>query len=90
LPTEEILHRLYHEETIRLFDPQPVTFSCDCSKKRSAIALQNVSKADLLEIVADEGAVVMNCQFCHAEYRFDAIDVENIHADNVVVDEQRH
>jgi len=44
----------------------------------------------LLEIVAEEGAVVMNCQFCHQEYRFDAIDVENIHADNVVVDEQRH
>jgi molecular chaperone Hsp33 len=34
--------------------------------------------------------VVMNCQFCHQEYRFDSIDVENIHADNVVVDEQRH
>ena len=90
LPTEDILHRLYHEEKIRLFDSQPVTFSCDCSKERSAIALQNVSKADLLEIVAEEGAVVMNCQFCHQEYRFDAIDVENIHADNVVVDEQRH
>jgi molecular chaperone Hsp33 len=90
LPTEEILHRLYHEEEIRLFESQPVTFSCDCSKERSAIALQNVSKADLLEIVAEEGAVVMNCQFCHQEYRFDGIDVENIHADNVVVDEQRH
>jgi molecular chaperone Hsp33 len=90
MPTEEILHRLYHEEQIRLFESQPVTFSCDCSKERSAIALQNVSKADLLEIVAEEGAVVMNCQFCHQEYRFDSIDVENIHADNVVVDEQRH
>ena len=90
LPTEEILQRLYHEEKIRLFESQPVTFSCDCSRERSAIALQNVSKVDLLEIVAQEGAVVMNCQFCHQEYRFDAIDVENIHADNVVVDEQRH
>jgi molecular chaperone Hsp33 len=90
LPTAEVLHRLYHEEKIRLFDAQPVTFKCDCSKERSAIALQNVSKADLLEIVAEEGAVVMNCQFCHQEYRFDAVDVENIHADNVVADEKIH
>ena len=86
LPTEDVLHRLYHEEKIRLFDPQRVTFSCDCSKQRSSVALQNVSKADLLEIVKEEGAVVMNCQFCHQEYRFDAIDVENVHADNVPAD----
>ena len=95
LPTEDVLHRLYHEEKIRLFEPQPVTFSCDCSKERSSVALQNVPKEDLLQLVADEGAVVMNCQFCHQEYRFDAIDVENIHADNIDVgseplDEHKH
>jgi molecular chaperone Hsp33 len=91
LPTEQVLHRLYHEEKIRLFDAQEVTFHCDCSKQRSSVALQNVAKEDLLKIVAEEGAVVMNCQFCHQEYRFDAIDVENVHADNVSIDdEQKH
>ncbi len=90
LPTEQILHRLFHDEKVRLFEPQAVEFSCDCSKQRSATALQNVSKADLLEIVAEEGAVVMNCQFCHQEYRFDAIDVESIHADNIATDEVKH
>ncbi|WP_412971557.1 Hsp33 family molecular chaperone HslO [Glaciecola sp. MF2-115] len=88
LPTEEVLHRLYHEEKVRLFDAQDVTFHCDCSKQRSSVALQNVAKEDLLKIVAEEGAVVMNCQFCHQEYRFDAIDVENVHADNVAVDDE--
>lgn len=90
LPTEQVLHRLYHEEKIRLFDAQPVQFSCDCSKQRSATALQNVSKADLLSIVEEEGAVVMNCQFCHQEYRFDGIDVENIHANNIAANELKH
>lgn len=90
LPTEQILHRLYHDEKVRLFEPQKVKFKCDCSVQRSATALQNVSKADLLEIVAEEGAVIMNCQFCHAEYRFDAIDIENIHANNITANELKH
>jgi molecular chaperone Hsp33 len=90
LPTEQILHRLYHEEQVRLFDPQPVVFSCDCSRQRSATSLQNVAKDELLTIVAEEGAVVMNCQFCHTEYRFDAIDIENIHSQNMPTDASKH
>ncbi|MBT1451388.1 Hsp33 family molecular chaperone HslO [Glaciecola sp. XM2] len=81
LKPEELLYRLFHEEDVRVFEPQPVVFQCDCSKNRSALALRNVSKDDLLQIVQEEGRVKMNCQFCHCEYNFDAIDVENIHSD---------
>lgn len=79
LPVSEVLHRLYHEHNIQLFDAKTVKFACTCSKERSAVALQNIAKAELLEIVQQEGCVSMNCQYCHAEYRFDAIDIEAIH-----------
>ena len=82
LPAQDILHRLYHEEEVRLFDPQAVVFSCDCSKERSANALRNVDKDELLSIVAEEGSIKMNCQFCHQEYSFDSIDVESIHSEH--------
>jgi molecular chaperone Hsp33 len=82
LPAQDILHRLYHEEEVRLFDPQAVVFSCDCSKERSANALKNVAKDELLSIVAQEGSIKMNCQFCHQEYSFDSIDVESIHSEH--------
>lgn len=80
LPAQEILFRLYHQEDTELFTAQPVQFKCSCSKERSACALANVDKQELLEIVATDGDVKMNCQYCHAEYRFDAIDIESIHA----------
>lgn len=80
LPAEEVLYRLYHQEDAELFKPQPVQFKCSCSKERSAAALANVDKQELLEIVASEGDIKVNCQYCHAEYRFDAIDVESIHS----------
>ncbi len=82
LPVSDILYRLYHQEEVELFSPQPVRFACTCSKERSAQALMNVEKAELLEIIAEDGAVTMNCQYCHAEYKFDEIDIEAIHAGN--------
>ncbi len=80
LPVQDILYRLYHQEDVELYQPQPVMFKCSCSRQRSAMALASVDKQDLLEIAAKDGEVAINCQYCHAEYRFDAIDIEAIHA----------
>ncbi|AXR05021.1 Hsp33 family molecular chaperone HslO [Salinimonas sediminis] len=80
LPVEDILYRLYHQEEVEMFEPATIQFACTCSRTRSAEALRNVDKAELLQIVEEEGAVKMNCQYCHTEYRFDSIDVEAIHA----------
>ena len=84
LPAQDILYRLYHQEEAEVYQPQPVQFKCTCSRERSAAAIANVEKMELLDILAKEGEIKMNCQYCHAEYVFDAIDVESIHsgADN--------
>jgi molecular chaperone Hsp33 len=81
LAPADLVFRLFHEEDIRIFEPKGVSFACDCSKKRSAQALQNVGKTELLDIVKQDGSVKMDCQFCHASYKFDAVDIENIHSD---------
>ncbi len=80
LPAEDVLYRLYHQEDVELFEPQSVVFKCTCSRERSAGALVGIDKEELMQMIAEEGAVKMNCQFCHTEYSFDAIDVESIHA----------
>jgi molecular chaperone Hsp33 len=79
LPAEDILHRLYHQEEMELYPATNVVFKCSCSKERSAVALTGVSKEELLDIVAKDGDIKMNCQYCHTEYSFDAIDVVSIH-----------
>ena len=80
LDARTILHRLYHEHDVELFEPKPVSFGCTCSKERSAQALKNIEKQELLSIVAEQGQIEMDCQYCHAQYVFDAMDVETIHA----------
>ena len=78
LSGEELLYRLYHGENVEIYPPQAVVFKCTCSKQRSADAISAVGKEELLDIVAQEGDIKINCQYCNTEYRFDAIDVESI------------
>jgi molecular chaperone Hsp33 len=83
LEAEEVLHRLYHEEEVRLFDPVAVTFSCTCSKERSAQAIRTVAKEEIDSIIAEEGKIEMGCEYCNSKYVFDSIDVEAIYANAV-------
>lgn len=80
LEAEEVLHRLYHQEEVRLFDPIPVSFKCTCSRERSAAAIRTVDKAEIDSILAEAGKIEMGCEYCNTNYVFDAIDVEGIFA----------
>ncbi|WP_340678376.1 Hsp33 family molecular chaperone HslO [Paraglaciecola sp.] len=90
LPADDILYRLYHQEEVEVYSPQAVIFKCSCSRDRTATALAAVSKDELLSIVAQDGFVKMNCQYCHAEYSFDAIDVATIHAGTFGYNDQKN
>ncbi|WP_026376210.1 Hsp33 family molecular chaperone HslO [Aestuariibacter salexigens] len=82
LPAHDILHRLYHQEQVRVYPPQPIAFNCGCSKERSANALAGIDKQELLSMLEQDGEIRMNCQYCHREYVFDAVDIESLHAHN--------
>lgn len=88
LPARDILHRLYHQEELQVYEPQDVRFKCSCSRQRSANAIASIEKQELLDIVAEEGSVKLNCQYCHTEYSFDAIDVEALHNGSFAQPEQ--
>ena len=59
--------------------PKPVLFKCHCSRDKTMV-LRNIDVNELNAIIAEEGNIKMNCQFCHSEYRFDAMDIASIHA----------
>ncbi len=81
LDNETILHRLYHEDAVRLFDIQPLSFRCSCSRERSGNALISLGLDDARELVAEHGgSIEIDCQFCNERYRFDVADVEQLFA----------
>ncbi len=69
-PTD-LLVRLFHEETPRVFDPQPVTFGCTCSPDRVRQSLSIYSARDIGHMTTEDGIVTADCQFCGAHYEFD-------------------
>ena len=77
----ELLRRLFHEEDVRLFDPEPVAFRCTCSRERIADALRALGREEVDGIVHERGAVDADCEFCNAHYRFDAVDVAALFVD---------
>ncbi|RUO29842.1 Hsp33 family molecular chaperone HslO [Aliidiomarina sedimenti] len=75
LEANVVLHRLYHEEDLRVFEPVPVRFFCGCSKEKSMHALYSVPIAELKDILQQDGDIRLTCDYCLTEYVYDEEDV---------------
>ncbi len=78
LDCEQLLHRLFHEEQVRLFDPEPVEYSCACSRSNIERTLFALGRTELEDILKERNIIEVNCEFCNEHYRFDQVDVEHI------------
>jgi molecular chaperone Hsp33 len=84
LPARQIIHRLFHEEDVRVFDARILSFRCSCSRERVVSMLRLLGRAEVRSIVAEQGEVDVNCEFCNKRYALDAVDAEQIFAAEVV------
>lgn len=75
LEAPQLLHRLFHEEDLRLFEPAAVTFACTCSSDRIRDMLVSLGKTEVESILKDEGEIAVTCEFCNASYVYDAVDL---------------
>ena len=67
-----LLTRLFHEERLRVFNPQRVVFGCSCSEKKVRQSLSIYSAKDIETMTTEDGNVTADCQFCGAHYVLDA------------------
>ncbi len=40
--------------------------------------LLTLGKAEVIDIIEQEGEVAVTCEFCNAQYSFDRIDIEQV------------
>jgi molecular chaperone Hsp33 len=81
-PVEELLERGFAEHDMRLFRGAPVQFECRCNQGRVSGLLRALGADEVRDILQEQGAVTVTCEFCHRPYRFDAVDVEALFADS--------
>lgn len=77
-----LLHRLYSQEEVRVFEPTPVVFGCTCSMQRGEHAIVMLGQAEAEEELKDKQLIVVTCEFCNSEYKFDHVDVARIFKEN--------
>lgn len=71
LDAEDLLYRLYHQEKVRLFEPQAVTYKCSCSEEKCLNAIAQIEPSELKSILAEQGNVSITCDYCATTYSFD-------------------
>ena len=78
LDVQQILHRLFWEETLRLYEPRTPRFACACSRERVAGMLRGLGVAEVESLIAERGLAEVGCDFCGAFYRFDPVDAAGL------------
>lgn len=82
LSNEELLHRLYHQEKVRLFKKQPITYKCSCSIERCLSSLASIAPKEILDMLKETGSIDMHCEYCASDYHFETDDLHILLTDD--------
>lgn len=80
-PVEELLERGFASQDLRLYRGAPVQFECRCNPERVAGLLRALGADEVRDVLREQGAVTVTCEFCHRPYRFDASAVDALFAE---------
>ncbi len=80
MPAEEAVRRVCGAQDCRLFEATPVIFGCRCSAERVAGLVRSLGAGEAHAALAEQGALTVTCEFCGRDYRYDAVDVEQLFA----------
>lgn len=70
LPAAELLHRLFAEEGVRLFDPQQVVYHCPRDEEKVRGALLSLGRDEVQGILDEHGEIRVHDDICNHEYVF--------------------
>ena len=76
LSGERLLYRLFHERGVRVFAPQGVRDKCRCSTDSIRTMLQRFTPQERTDMIGDDGAIGVTCEFCSTKRAFDPKDFE--------------
>jgi len=78
LAPADLLFRLFHEDGVRVYEQQPISFGCRCSHERAARILASLPRQEVKELIV-EGEVTVTCQFCSETQHFDEGEIAGLY-----------
>jgi molecular chaperone Hsp33 len=77
-PAAAVVQRVAGEHDCRLFGVTPVSFACRCNEERVAGLVRSLGIDEARAALAEQGVLTVTCEFCGRDYRYDAVDVEQL------------
>lgn len=87
---DTLIHRLFWEENLIAYEPQAVSWYCNCSRERVADMLKMLGIAEVESILAEQNEIKVHCDFCGKPYTFDAIDSAKLFIAGASSQESQH
>lgn len=84
LDAQNVLYRLFHETPPRVFPAENLEFACTCSRGKVSDMLLLLGGEEVGSVVAEEGSITVDCDFCHEQYTFDEQDVHALFGMDIV------
>ena len=81
-----LMHRLFWEETIRIFEPRHPSFHCSCTREKVGNMLKILGQAEIDSALEELGNIDVNCDFCGQRYNFDKVDCAQLFASDAPVE----
>ena len=78
LPSEELLKRLFHEETVRLFDRNAVTGHSPEDREKVGNMLLSLGREEIYTALRERGEIVIRDDLGNREYRFDKAAIDEL------------
>lgn len=78
LPSEELLTRLFHEETVHVFDKKSVTGNCPDDREKVAKMLLSLGRNEIYGALRERGEIVIRDDLGNREYRFDKAAIDEL------------
>ena len=78
LPGEELLTRLFHEETVHVFDKKAVTGNCPEDRGKVKNMLLALGREEIYAALRERGEIVIRDDLGNREYRFDKAAIDEL------------
>ena len=78
-----LLYRLFHEQEVRVFEPEHLEFACTCSHEKVGNMLLLLGGQEVGQILLEQGSVEIACDFCQQKYVFDEEDVKTLFGSDI-------
>ena len=75
---EAMLREVMSDFDLKILETCPVEYRCYCSRERVERALISLGRAELEQMLFEQGGCQLTCQFCDAVYDFTAEDIQEL------------